>query len=99
MGLEKILKYIEAVTLILPLIEKIVTMVEGLFAKLGSGQGTAKKEVAMEVSKAALSGVGLGVPDEVISKMIESVVAAKNLTGEFVAPVPRGPPVKEFEDL
>ena len=92
------MKYIDAVTLLLPLIDKIVTKIEGLFAKLGSGQGAAKKEVAMEVSKAALSGAGLDLPEETISKMIDSVVAIKNLTGEFVAPGPRAPPVKEFED-
>lgn len=87
MSIANLLKYIDAVTLLLPLIDKIVTMIEGLFAKLGPGQGSDKKEVAMAVSKAALSGGGLDLPEETISKMIDSVVAIKNLTGEFVAPV------------
>lgn len=94
MSIANLLKYIDAVTLLLPLIDKIVTMIEGLFAKLGSGQGAVKKEVAMETSKAALSGAGLGLPEETISKMIDSVVAIKNLTGEFVAPAPGALPVK-----
>jgi len=92
MTLANILMYINAVTLILPLIEKIVTMVEGLFSKLGPGQGVAKKEVATDVAKAALSGAGLALPDEVVSNLIESVVSAKKLTGEFVTAVPRAPP-------
>ena len=92
MGIENILKYINAVMLVLPLLEKIVTMVEGLFAKLGPGQGLAKKEVAVDVAKAALSGVGLALPDEVVSNLIESVVSAKKLTGEFVTAAPRAPP-------
>jgi len=92
MTLANILMYINAVTLILPLIEKIVTMVEGLFSKLGPGQGVAKKEVATDVAKAALSGAGLALPDEVVSNLIESVVSAKKLTGEFVTAAPRTPP-------
>jgi hypothetical protein len=50
MGLENLLKYIEAITLLLPLIEKIVTMIEGLFGKLGVGQGAAKKEAATDLA-------------------------------------------------
>lgn len=96
MSLANLLKYIDAVTLLLPLIDKIVTMIEGLFAKLGSGQGALKKEVGMEVSKAALSGAGLDLPEETISKMIDSVVAIKNLTGEFVAPAPQAPTTEKY---
>lgn len=95
MTLANILMYINAVTLILPLIEKIVTMVEGLFSKLGPGQGVAKKEVATDVAKAALSGAGLTLPDEVVSNLIESVVSAKKLTGEFTHGLSQAPPVVE----
>ncbi len=98
MTVANILKYIQAVMLILPLIEKIVTMVEGLFQKLGSGQGAAKKEASMEVAKAALAGAGLGVPDEVIGSLIDSVVGVKNQTGEFITPAPRAPPVGEGKE-
>ena len=83
MGLENFLKYIEAITLLLPLIDKIVTMIEGLFEKLGAGQGAAKKEAVTEISKAVLANTGLDLPDQVLSPLVDSVVKIKNLTGEF----------------
>lgn len=92
MSLANLLKYIDAVMLLLPLIDKIVTMVEDLFAKLGSGQGAAKKEAVIEVAKAALVGAGLDLPEEAMSEMIDRVVSIKNYTGEFISPAPRAPP-------
>lgn len=83
MGLENLLKYIEAITLLLPLIDKIVTMIEGLFAKLGAGQGAAKKEAATDFAKIGLLNAGLDLPDEVLSGLVDSVVKIKNQTGLF----------------
>ena len=84
MGLENLLRYIEAITLLLPLIDKVVTMIEGLFGKLGGGRGAAKKAAATEMVKVALVNEGLYLPGAVLSGMIDSVVKVKNLTGEFV---------------
>lgn len=92
MSLENLLKYIQAITLLIPLIETIVTMVERLFAKLGSGKGTAKKEAAMEMAKASLAGAGMDLPEEVISEVIDTVVGVKNKTGEFTSGELRAPP-------
>jgi hypothetical protein len=83
MSIANLLKYIEAITLLLPLIEKIVAMVEGLFSKLGVGQGAAKKEAATDVAKAVLGSTALDVPDEVLSAVVDSIVKIKNATGEF----------------
>lgn len=93
MGIENLMKYIEAITLLLPLIEKIVTMVESLFSKLGGGTGVAKKEAATEVAKAALVKAGLDLPDEVLSGMVDAVVKVKNQTGEFTHGLSQAPPV------
>jgi hypothetical protein len=92
MGLENLLKYIEAITLLLPLIEKIVTMIEGLFAKMGPGQGAAKKEAAIDFAKIALLNAGLDLPDEALSAMIDSQVKIINQTGGFKAKPIRAPP-------
>jgi len=95
MSIANLLKYIEAITLLLPLIEKIVTMVEGLFSKLGVGQGAAKKEAATEVAKVALVNAGLDLPEEVLSGLVDSVVKVKNATGEFTHGLSRAPPNPE----
>jgi len=92
MPIANLLRYIEAITLLLPLIDKIVTMIEGLFSRLGGGQGAAKKEAASEVAKVALVNAGLDLPDEVLSSMIDSVVKIKNQTGEFKTSGSRAPP-------
>jgi hypothetical protein len=92
MSLANLLKYIEAVTLLLPLVEKIVTMVEGLFSKLGPGQGAAKKVAVKEVAKAALVGYGLSLPVETIDQLVDSVVSIKNQTGEFTHGLSQAPP-------
>jgi hypothetical protein len=92
MTLENFLKYIEAITLLLPFIEKIVTMIEGLFFKFGGGQGAAKKEAATDFAKIALLNAGLDLPDSVLSAMIDSVVKIKNQTGEFTSNLTRAPP-------
>jgi len=92
MTLENFLKYIEAITLLLPFIEKIVTMIEGLFFKFGGGQGAAKKEAATDFAKIALLNAGLDLPDNMLSAMIDSVVKIKNQTGEFKANLTRAPP-------
>jgi len=83
MSLVNLLKYIEAITLLLPLIDKIVSMVEGLFSKLGVGQGAAKKEAATDVAKAVLGSTALDLPDEILSGVVDSIVRVKNATGEF----------------
>ena len=83
MGLENILKYIEAIMLLLPLIEKIVSMIEVLFMKLGSGQGAAKKEAATGLAEIALLNAGLDLPYEVLSGLVDSIVKIKNQTGAF----------------
>ena len=95
MTLENFLKYIEAITLLLPFIEKIVTMIEGLFMKLGGGQGAAKKEAATGLAEIALLNAGLDLPDSVLSAMIDSVVKIKNQTGEFKTNPNKAPPVLE----
>jgi len=92
MPIENIFKYIQAIILVLPLVEKIVTMIEGLFSRLGGGRGAEKKEAATDVAKAALVNAGLDVPDEVLSSMIDSVVKIKNQTGEFKTSGSRAPP-------
>ncbi len=92
MGFEIIFKYIQMVMLILPLIEKIVGMIEGAFTKLGGGSGEVKKAAAMEVAKASLTGAGLDLPDETLSAMIDSVVGVKNASGEFKKTEVRAPP-------
>lgn len=83
MGVENLLKYIDAITMLLPLIDKIVTMIEGLFGKLGSGQGAVKKEAATGLAQVALFNAGLDLPDEVLSGLVDSVVKIKNQTGAF----------------
>jgi len=92
MSLVNLLKYIQAITLLLPLIEKIVTMVEGLFSKLGVGQGAAKKEAATDVAKAVLGSTALDLPDEVLSGVVDSIVRVKNATGEFTHGLSQAPP-------
>jgi len=92
MSLANLLKYIQAVTLLLPLIEQIVTMVEGLFAKVGSGEGAAKKQAVKEIAKASLVGYGLSLPGETIDEVVDAVVAVKNQTGEFTHGLSRAPP-------
>lgn len=92
MSIVNLLKYIEAITLLLPLIEKIVSMVESLFSKLGGGTGAAKKEAATDVAKAALVKAGLDLPNEVLSGMVDAIVNIKNQTGEFTHGLSRGPP-------
>lgn len=99
MSLANILQYIEAFTLILPLIEKLVTLIEGLFSRLGSGQGAAKKKVVSELAKGALVGAGLDLPDEAISLMIDTVVSIKNESGEFVSPASGVGPVLDTQGL
>jgi hypothetical protein len=95
MGFENLLKYIEAITLLLPLIDKIVTMIEGLFKSLGAGQGGAKKAAVVDLAQNVLLGAGLALPDVVLSKMIDSVVKVKNATGEFTHGLSQAPPIKE----
>lgn len=92
MGLENLLKYIESIKLLLPLILTIVTMVEGLFSKLGASQGAAKKEAAVEIGQAVLADAGLDLPDSMVSAMIDSVVKIKNQTGEFTHGLSQAPP-------
>lgn len=92
MSLENLLKYIEAITLLLPLIERVITMVEELFAKVGPGEGVAKKNAVKEIAKAALVGYGLSLPGETIDEVIDAVVAVKNQTGEFTHGLSRAPP-------
>lgn len=95
MGIENFMKYIEAIMLLIPLIDKLVTMFEGLFSKLGSGQGAAKKEAVTEVAKAVMANTGLELPDEALSTLIDSSVKIKKLTGEFVAAAPQAPSESE----
>jgi hypothetical protein len=95
MSIANLLKYIEAITLLLPLIDKIVTMVEGLFSKLGSGQGTAKKKAATDLVEVSLLNAGLDLPEEVLSGVVDSIVKIKNATGEFTHGLSQAPPDAE----
>ena len=92
MSIENLLKYIEAITLILPLIDKVITMIEGLFKKYGAGQGVEKKAAATKMVEVALINAGLDLPDEVISEMIDTVVKIKNQKGEFTHGLSQAPP-------
>jgi len=83
MSIVNLLKYVDLITLLLPLIEKIITMVESLFNKFGSNSGTKKKSAVKKITKTILSGYELSLPEEVIDKVIDSVVEVKNQTGEF----------------
>ena len=74
---------------ILPFINTIVTGIEGLF---GHGNGTAKKQAALNSATAILGALGVVYPaaakitpeiEQVLSRLIDDVVAAKNIFGEF----------------
>jgi hypothetical protein len=84
MGLENLLKYLEAIALMLPLIEKVVLMIEGLFNKLGVGSGETKKEAAMVMARKMAADKNIIVPDDVLSEVIDLVVAEKNKSGDFM---------------
>ena len=83
MSLTNLLKYIEAITLLLPLIDNIVSMVERLFDEFGGGRGVAKKEAAKGLVVASLKTSGVDVPEEMMNELIDTVVKIKNETGEF----------------
>ena len=70
-------------------------MVEGLFAKVGSGEGAAKKQAVKEIAKVSLVGYGLSLPGETIDEVIDAIVAVKNKTGEFTHGLSQVPPDSE----
>jgi len=82
-SLENVLKYVNAIIAVLPLIEKVVELIERNFLNShdnGSDTKT-KKHLAMELLGS--TGPDLGLNNAVVSQMVDSVVAVKNASGEF----------------
>lgn len=89
MSLENVALYVERITLLLPMIEKIVDLVEKIFSRFFPSMrtGEAKQATAMKM----IQGYVGDVPEAIIADTIDVLVKAKNQTGEFAhAEIPVG---------
>ena len=83
MNFEEVTQYIQMITLLLPLVQQVILMVENAFTgqKGFDGRSEMKKNIAVEVVKGFHPELAVDV--YVVSKMIDTIVSVKNASGEF----------------
>ena len=83
MSIENLVKYIEAITLLLPLVQQVVDMIEAAFKNSArfDGRSEMKKNIAVEV--VSMAAGNLPINGELIPKLIDTVVAVENASGQF----------------
>ena len=80
MAIENVMKYLELILKMLPLIDTLISFVEKMFVKLGIIKGGEAKENAVVNAVAALAP---DLPESIVRGTVKMLVDMKNEAGDF----------------